>query len=131
MSRLQKIVVLYTKEAECAAATEPCRELIWLKGFLKELRKLQVRPPLHNDSQSVIDLTNNLVYHDRTKHIDMRCHFIHMLLKDDVLSLKKIHTSQNHANVLTNVDMMEKLKTCSASVVFKVEDLESSHIKFT
>ena len=113
---MQKIVVLYTKEAECAAATEPCKELIWLKGFLKELRKLQVRPPLHSDSQSVIDLANNLVYHDRTKHIDMRCHFIHMLLKDDVLSLKKIHTSQNHTDMLTKIVKMDKPKTCSASV---------------
>jgi len=38
-------------------------------------------PSLHSDSQSAIDLANNLVYYDRTKHIDMRYHFICKLLR--------------------------------------------------
>jgi len=67
--------------------------------------------PPHNDSQSVINLANNSVYHDKTKHIDVRYHFIHTLLKDDVLSLKKIHTSQNSADMLTKMVTVEKLKS--------------------
>ena len=58
-------------ETEYVAATEAYKELIWLKDFLKELGKEQEAPSLHSGNQSVIDLTNNLVYHDRTKHIDV------------------------------------------------------------
>jgi len=112
----QKIVALSTTEAEYIAVTETCKELIWLKDFMKELGKELVTPPLHSDSQNVVDLVNNPVYHDRTKHIDVRYHFIHILLKNGVLSLAKIHTSRNAANILTKVVKTEKLKTCSASV---------------
>ena len=69
-----------------------------------------------SDSQSAIYLANNLVYHDRTKHIDVRYHFIHILLEHGVLSLEKIHTNQNLADMLNKVVIVEKLKTCSASM---------------
>ena len=82
---------------------------------MKELEKKQEIPSLHIDSQSAIDLANNLVYHNRTKHIDVRYHFICKLMKDGVFSLLKIRTSQNLVDVLINVVMVEKLKS-SASV---------------
>jgi len=75
-----------------------------------------VTPSLYSDSHSTIVLVSNLVYHGRTKHIDVRYHFIRILLKDDVLSLVKIHTSRNPTDMLTKVVTTEKLKTCSASV---------------
>ena len=84
---------------------------------MKELGKVQMTPSLHNDSQSVIDLANNPVYHDITKHIDVWYHFIRILLKENVLSLVKIHTSQNLADMLTKVVTTEKLKTGSLAFV--------------
>ena len=63
--------------------------------FFKELEKEQEALSLHSDSQSVIDLVNNSVYHDRTKHMDVRYYFICKLLKDGVVSLLEIHTNQN------------------------------------
>ena len=86
------------------------------EGFLKELGKVHVRPPLYSGSQSTIDFANNPVYHDSTKHIHVRYHFIHKLLKDSALSLKKIHTSQNPSDMLTKVVVVEKLKNCFAFV---------------
>ena len=71
VSRLQKAIALSTMEAEYVTATEACKELIWLKNFLKEFEKEQEAPSLHSDSQSAIDLVNNLIYHDRTKHISL------------------------------------------------------------
>jgi len=70
---------------------------------MKEFRREQVTLSLHNDSQSAIDLANNPVYHDITKRIDVRYHFIRILLKDSVLSLVKIHTNQNSTDMLTKV----------------------------
>jgi len=109
VSRLQKIVALFTTETEYVAATKSCKELIWLKFFMKELSKEQVTLSLHNDSHNSIDLANNPVYHNRTKHIDVRYYFIRILLKDSVLSLVKIHTSRNPADMLIKVVMTEKL----------------------
>ena len=65
--------------------------------FMKELGKEQVISSLHSDSQNAIYLTNNTVYHDRTKYIDVWYHFIRILLKDGVLSLLKIYMSRNPA----------------------------------
>jgi len=62
---------------------------------MKELGKEQVTPSLHSDSQSAIDLANNPVYHDRTKHIDMRYHFIRILLKDSVITGEDTHESES------------------------------------
>ena len=99
---------------------------------MKELEKEQVNPLLHRDSQSIIDLANNLVYHNRTKFINVQYYFICIHLKDDVWSLKKMHKSQNPADMLTKVITVEKLKTCVQLLwVFKAEDLEVSCIKFT
>ena len=103
VSRLRKIISLSTKEVEYITVTRTYKELIWPKNFMKELGKEQVSPSLHSDSHSAIHLAKNLVYHDKTKHIDVWNHFIHILLKDGVLSLKKIHTSQSLVNILTMV----------------------------
>ena len=74
------------------------------------------RLSLHSNNQSAIDLANNLVYHNRTKHIDVWYHFIRKMLKDGVFSLMKIHTSQSPSDMFTKVVMVVKLKSCSASV---------------
>ena len=84
-------------------------------GYVFTLKSGDV-PLLHSDSQSAIDLANNLVNHDRTKHIDVRYHFNRKILKDDVSSLLKIDISQNTARMLTKMVTVEKLKSCSVSV---------------
>jgi len=121
VSRMQKIVALSTTEAEYVTMTETCKELIWKKDFLKDLCKEQVTLSLHSDSQSAIDLTNNLVYLDRTNHIDVWYHFIRILLKDSVLLLVEIHTTRNPTDMLTKVghdgEAEDMLSFCGSSRV--------------
>jgi len=93
-------------EIEYVATIEACKVLIWLKDLMEELD--------NERSQSAINLVKNPVYHDKIKYIDVQ-YFIRILLKDSVLSLVKIHISQNLADILTKVVTMEKLKTCSTS----------------
>jgi len=116
MSRIQKIVALSTTEAEYVAVTEASKELIWLQGLLTELGFIQEKSVLHSDSQSAIHLAKNSAFHSRTKHIDIRYHFIRSLLEDEVLTLKKIIGSKNPADMLTKVVTIDKLKLCSTSV---------------
>nr|GFA17371.1 retrovirus-related Pol polyprotein from transposon TNT 1-94 [Tanacetum cinerariifolium] len=70
-SRLQKCVALSTTEAEYVAATEACKELLWLKRFLQELGFKQQRYAVLCDNQSAIHLAKNSMFHKRTKHIDV------------------------------------------------------------
>ena len=87
-----------------------------MKGFLEELGLKQEDSVLWSDSQSAIHLGKNQVYHARTKHIDIRYHFIRELLEDDILKLDKIAGSENPADMLTKPVTIEKLKLCSTSV---------------
>ncbi|XP_070013311.1 uncharacterized protein [Nicotiana sylvestris] len=68
-STLQSTVALSTTEAKYMTITEDVKEAIWLQGLLKELGVEQKDITIFCDSQSVIQLAKNQVYHARTKHI--------------------------------------------------------------
>ncbi|OMO51796.1 Reverse transcriptase, RNA-dependent DNA polymerase [Corchorus capsularis] len=74
------------------------------------LRRLNI---LQRLKQSALDLSKNTMYHARTKHIDVRYHWLRMATEDKELQLKKIHTDKNVADMLTKVVPREKLELCS------------------
>jgi hypothetical protein len=118
VSRLQKIVALSNTEAEYVAVTEAGKEMVWLQGFLEELGQKQKKGILHSDSQSAIFLAKNPTFHFKTKHIQLRYHFIRSLLDGGQLTLEKILGAKNPADMLTKGVTIEKLKLCSTSVGF-------------
>ncbi|XP_047965743.1 secreted RxLR effector protein 161-like [Salvia hispanica] len=71
-SQLQHIVALSTTESEYIAITEAMEEAVWLQRVLSELKFVKTSPVVFSDSQSAIQLCKNPVFHDRTKHIDVR-----------------------------------------------------------
>ncbi|GJT26561.1 putative RNA-directed DNA polymerase, partial [Tanacetum coccineum] len=111
-SRLQKCVALSTTEAEYMAATEACKELLWLKRFLQELGFKQQRYAVLCDNQSAIHLAKNSMFHKRTKHIDIRYHWIRDAIEDGMFELNKVHTDDNASDMLTKAVAREKLKVC-------------------
>ena len=116
ISKLQQVVALSTTEAEYVAAIEASKEMIWLQRFMEELGKKQESSRLYSDSQSVIRLAKNSIFHLRTKHIELKYHFIRSVLDEELLKLDKIHTRQNHADMLTKVVTREKLSSFSVSI---------------
>ncbi|RDX84971.1 hypothetical protein CR513_33902, partial [Mucuna pruriens] len=100
-SKLQKCVALSTTEAEYIALTESGKEALWLKGFLQELGLKQEKYGIHCDSQSAIDLSKNVTYHYRTKHIDVRYHWLRDAIEEKQFQVQKIHTDRNAADILT------------------------------
>jgi transposase InsO family protein len=114
-SKLQKVVALSTTEAEYIGVTEASKEMVWLQNFLRELGKEQGNSILYSDSQSAIHLAKNPAFHSRTKHIEVKYHFIRHLLEKKTLQLEKILGSKNPADMLTKVVTLEKLKLCMAS----------------
>uniref|UniRef100_A0A2N9ESU1 CCHC-type domain-containing protein n=1 Tax=Fagus sylvatica TaxID=28930 RepID=A0A2N9ESU1_FAGSY len=82
----------------------------------KKLGQRQKKGILHSDSQSAIFLAKNPAFHSRTKHIQLRYHFIRSLLDGGQLTLEKILGAKNPADMLTKGVTIEKLKLCSTSV---------------
>lgn len=115
-SKLQKCVALSTTEAEYIAAVEASKEMLWLKRFLQELGLQQEEYIVFCDSQSAMDLSKNSMYHARTKHIDVRYHWLRNVIEENMLKLKKIHTNKNGADMLTKVVPGNKLDVCSKLV---------------
>lgn len=79
-SRLQKCV-LFTTEAEFIASTKASKEMLWLNRLLNEIGFKQDRYLIHCDSESVIHLKKNLSFHSRTKHINVRYHWVRDMLE--------------------------------------------------
>jgi hypothetical protein len=76
-SRRHGSITQSTIEAKYIAANDASREVVWLRKLVSGLfgDKLETMA-VHRDNQSCIKLTENLVFHDRSKHIDMKYHYI-------------------------------------------------------
>ena len=67
---------------------------------------------LNCDSQSAIHLAKNQVHHARTKHIDVRYHFVRDVIEEGSISLIKVHTNENPSDMLTKVVSGSKFQHC-------------------
>ncbi|KAH9797006.1 hypothetical protein KPL71_005721 [Citrus sinensis] len=102
-SILQSTIALSTTEAEYMAATEAVKEAIWLKGLLGDLGVIQENIAVFCDNQSAIFLAKNQTYHARTKHINVKYHYVREIIESGVVLLGKIDTKDNPSDMLTKV----------------------------
>ena len=109
---LQSKAVLSTTEAEYMAATEAVKEAIWLTGLVEDLGLERKLVTVFCDSQSAIDLTHNPKYHEKTKHIDVRAHFIRDVIAEGAIAIIKIATAENPADMMTKTIPTVKFKHC-------------------
>jgi hypothetical protein len=80
-SKRQSLVTQSTTEAEYVGASQAAREVMWIRGILEELGYSQdSATKIFGDNQSALKLAHNVEYHPRTKHINIRYHFIRDLL---------------------------------------------------
>ncbi|GJW81958.1 retrotransposon protein, putative, ty1-copia subclass [Tanacetum coccineum] len=109
---LQQVVALSTTEAEYMALTEAVKEAIWLRGLLEELGVELNTVAVNCDNQGAIHLSRNHVFHERTKHINVRYHFIREVLEAKTVEVLKVGTEHNAADALTKVVPGHKLQHC-------------------
>ncbi|GJY90752.1 retrotransposon protein, putative, ty1-copia subclass [Tanacetum coccineum] len=107
---LQYVVALSTTEAEYMALTEAVKEVIWLRGLLEELGVELNTMAVNCDNQGAIHLSHNHVFHKRTKHINVRYHFIREVLEAMLVKVLKVGTEHNAMDALTKVVLRLKLQ---------------------
>uniref|UniRef100_M1ANG9 Integrase catalytic domain-containing protein n=1 Tax=Solanum tuberosum TaxID=4113 RepID=M1ANG9_SOLTU len=101
-SKKQETISLSSAEAEYRALRKVAGELVWLSRLLTELT-LQLPMPIevYCDSQSALHIARNPVFHERTKHIEVDCHFVRNLLQSGLISLHHISSDNQLADILT------------------------------
>jgi len=101
-SHLQKPVAQSTAEAEYYAAGHACREIVWLRELLHQLG---IRQPsassLLCDNKSTISMIHNPVFHESTKHIEVKYHYIRQQVEKGKVSITSVPSSDQLADLLT------------------------------
>jgi len=109
---LQSIAAISTIEVKYVAATESVKEAIWLRGLVTEFGVPQGTTVVFSDSQSATHLIKNDAYHSKTKHISIKCHFVRDTVAAGEIIVRKVHTSENPADMLTKSLLITKFEHC-------------------
>jgi len=95
-------------EAECRAMGTMTIELIWIKSFLVALSMFQTElMKLYCDNQAALHIIRNPVFYERTKHIEIDCHFVQERLVIGDLETNYLHLKQQLAGIFTKPVGME------------------------
>ena len=101
-SKKQPTVALSSAEAEYRSMRAITAELSWLTRLLSELQVPSIIPiPIKSDSQAAIYIAKNSVFHERTKHIELDCHFVREKLHEGLISLSHVMTNNQLASLFT------------------------------
>jgi len=110
-AKRQEIVSLSTTESEYVAVTHASKEALWLRSLISQLFDIKLEATtLFSDNQSAIALTQDHQYHPRTKHIDIRFHFIRWIVENGSLRLIYCPTEDMLADTLTKALPSPKVK---------------------
>ncbi|KAI4338646.1 hypothetical protein MLD38_023679 [Melastoma candidum] len=109
-SKKQSTVALSSAEAEYIAANEATREAVWHRRLLLELQqKVDESTTIFCDNQSAIAMTKNPVFHARSKHIELRHHFIREIVSQKEILLEFISTHDKPTDVLIKAEGYEEV----------------------
>jgi preprotein translocase subunit SecB len=108
-SKKQEIVDQSTAEAEYVVVTASANQAVWIRKLLKDLNlKQNESTQLFVDNQAAISISNNPVFHGRTKHFKIKIFFLREVQQEGELKLLYCKTEEQHADILTKA--LPKLK---------------------
>jgi hypothetical protein len=115
-SKKQSTIALSSTEAEYVAASLATTEAVWLRSLLHDLGYPQLEATtIFEDNQSCIALAKNPVFHTRTKHLDIKAHFVRQKVQTNEISLQYCSTEDMVADMLTKPLAKTKLHKLRAS----------------
>ena len=123
-SKKQNCVSLSTAESEYIAAGSCCAQLLWMKQTLKDYGIHLKQVPLYCDNESAIKIANNPVQHSKTKHIEIRHHFLRDHVMKEDIDIIHVNTEEQLADIFTKP--LDEKRFCKLRCELNI--LESSNV---
>jgi hypothetical protein len=120
-NKKQFVVARSSTEAEYRVLADTTVELLWLRWLLQDQGlDCSTAVPIHCDNRSAIQIAHNDFFHERTKHIEIDCHFVRHRLLQGTLQLRLVSSQDQLADIFTKpmpsgrfCDLISKLKLVS------------------
>ncbi|KAI3702729.1 hypothetical protein L6452_28481 [Arctium lappa] len=128
----QTTVSTSTTEAEYITAASCCSQILWIQNQMLDYGVTFLHTPIFIDNSSAISIVNNPVKHSKTKHIEIRYHFIRDCNEKKLIQVVKVHTDNQFADLFTkafDVGRFNFLKPKQAAGFHQIVDfLKTTHI---
>nr|GEY25748.1 putative ribonuclease H-like domain-containing protein [Tanacetum cinerariifolium] len=112
----QTIVANSTTKPEYVVAASYCRQVLWIQNQMLDYGLNFMNTKIYIDNKSTICIVKNLVFHSKTKHIEIRHHFIRDSYEKKLIQVIKIYTDHNVADLLTKAFDVSKFNFLVASI---------------
>ncbi|GKD89112.1 putative ribonuclease H-like domain-containing protein, partial [Tanacetum coccineum] len=112
----QTIVANSTTEAEYVAASSCCGQVLWIQNQMLDYGYNFINTKIFIDNESTICIVKNLVFHSKTKNIEIIHHFIRDSYEKRLIQVIKIHTDHNVADLLTKAFDVSRFQYLIASI---------------
>ncbi|GJV91363.1 putative ribonuclease H-like domain-containing protein [Tanacetum coccineum] len=112
----QTVVANSTTKSEYIPASNCCGQVLWIQNQLLDYGYNFMQTKIHIDNESTICIVKNPVFHSKTKHIEIRHHFIRDSNEKKRILMIKIHTDQNVADLLTKAFDVSRFQYLIASI---------------
>ncbi|WVZ71298.1 hypothetical protein U9M48_019898 [Paspalum notatum var. saurae] len=128
-SRKQSSVATSTCEAEYVASASCCSQILWMLTTLRDYGLTYGRIPTLCDSSSAISIAKNSALHSRTKHIDVRYHFLRDNYEKGMIDIVKVASENQVADILTKPLDLETFARLRGELGVVGEGVDKSLIK--
>ncbi|GJW20901.1 putative ribonuclease H-like domain-containing protein [Tanacetum coccineum] len=118
----QTVVANSTTKSEYIAAFYCCGQVLWIQNQMLDYGFNFMQTKIHVDNESAICVIKNPVYHSKTKHIEIRHHFIRDSYEKRLIEMVKIHTDHNVADLLTKAFDVSRFNFLVASIGKRGQD---------
>ena len=123
-SKSMKSVVLSTTEAEYMAVSEVVKQI---KFLYQILRSMEINVPLsikvQVDNIGAIWLANNSSVSERTKHVDLRAHFVRDMIKSQVIEINFVKSAENDGDIMTKNQQGKHYMYAKSKLVYTVQEM--------
>ena len=100
-SKKQNTIALSTTKVEYVSVANCCAQILWIKYQLEDFNLRYTKIPILCDNTSAINLAKNLIQHSRSKHIDIKHHFIRYHVQKGDIELSFVNTKDQIADIFT------------------------------